>query len=88
MDKNKITEVEMLNARSNFKKAVRKKRYMYDKSKTEKLISSKYDNAKAYWRLLKQTANKYSKHSINSKHFADYFKAINDPEDRFFSSRR
>ena len=24
------------------------------------------------------------KHSINSKHFADRFKAINDPRDRFF----
>ena len=59
---------------------------MYDKSRTEKLISSKFENAKAYWRLLKPTANKNVKHSISSKHFAEYFKAINDPEDRFFQT--
>lgn len=57
-NKSNITEKNMINARSNFKNLIRKKRYMYDKSKTEKLISTKYDNAKAYWRLLKQAANK------------------------------
>ena len=51
---------------------------------TEKLISTKYENAKAYWRLLKLAANKNMKHSISSKQFADYFKAINDPGDSFF----
>ena len=74
----------MINARSNFKNIIRKKRYAYEKSKTEKLIASKYENAKAYWRLLKQTANKNMKHSISSKKFADYFKAINDPEGRYY----
>ena len=74
----------MINARSNFKIVIRKKRYAYDKSKTEKFIASKYENAKAYWRLLKQTANKYMKHPISSKIFADYFKAINDPKGRFY----
>ena len=74
----------MTNARSNFKNLIRKNRYIYDESKTEKLISTKYDNAKAYWRLLKQAANKNMKHSISSKQFADYFKSKNDPGDRFF----
>ena len=82
--KNNISERNMITTRSNFKNLIRKKRYIYDKSKTEKLISTKYDNAKAYWRLLKQAANKNMKHSISSKQFADYFKAINDPRDRFF----
>ena len=82
--KNNISERNMINARSNFKNLIRKKRYIYDKSKTEKLISTKYDNAKANWRLLKQAANKNMKHSISSKQFADYFKAINDPGDSFF----
>ena len=82
--KNNINERNMINARSNFKKIIRKKRYNYDKSKTEKLISTKCENAKAYWRLLKQAANKNMKHSISSKQFADYFKAINDPGNRFF----
>ena len=58
--------------------------YIYDKAKTDKLISNKYQNAKAYWRLLKQTANKNTKNSISSKQFADYFKAVNDPSDRFY----
>ena len=39
---------------------------------------------KRIWRLLKQAANKNMKHSISSKQFADYFKAINDPGDMFF----
>ena len=83
-NKSDVNTKNMVNARSNFKTLIRKKRYMYDKAKTEKLISTKYHNAKAYWRLLKQTANKNIKHSISSKHFADYFKAVNDPDDRFY----
>ena len=83
-DKSTVNEQNMINARSNFKTQIRKKRYIYDKSQTEKLISTKYSNAKAYWRLLKQTANQNTKHSINAKQFAEYFKAINDPGDRFF----
>ena len=82
--KNNINERNIINARSNFKKIIRKKCYNYDKSKTEKLISTKCENAKAYWRLLKQAANKNMKHSISSKQFADLFKAINDPGNRFF----
>ena len=34
--------------------------------------------------MLKQAANKNIKNSISSKQFADYFRAINDPNDRFF----
>ena len=74
----------LVSARSSFKTLIRRKRYLYDKSKTEKLISTKYENAKAYWRLLKQTANKNTKQSISSKKFAEYFKAVNDPDDRFY----
>ena len=51
-------------------------------------ISTKYDNAKAYWRLLKWATNKNMKRSISSKQFADYFKAIKDPGDRFFTDWR
>lgn len=83
-NKSNITEKNMINARSNFKNLIRKKRYMYDKSKTEKLISTKYDNAKAYWQLLKQVANKNIKHPVSSKQYAEYIRAINDRDDRFF----
>ena len=74
----------MINARSNFKILIRKKRYIYDKSQIKKHISTKYDNAKAYWRLLKHVANQNVKHSISAKQFAEYFKAINAPDGRFF----
>ena len=33
---------------------------------------------------LSKTANKNTKNSISSKQFADYFKAVNVPEDRFY----
>ena len=54
--KNNINERNMINTRSKLKKLTRNKRYNYDKSKTEKLISTKCENAKAYWQLLKQAA--------------------------------
>ena len=74
----------MISARKSFKKLIKKKKYTFKKLKTDKLIASKFENAKEYWRLLKQTANTNVKHSISSKQFADYFKAINNPEDRFY----
>lgn len=79
-----LNEINMVSARKSFKKEIRRKRFNYDKSKTEKLITLKHENAKAYWRLLKQAANQNVTHNISSKQFADYFKAINDPDDRFF----
>ena len=83
-NKSDVNAKKMINAQSNFKNLMRKKRYIYDKAKTDKLISTKYQNAKAYWRLLKQTANKNTKNSISLKQFADYFKALNDPSDRVY----
>lgn len=83
-NKNNTNEKNMIKARSDFKNMIRKKRYIYDKSQTEKLISTKYDNAKAYWRLLKHASNQNVKHPISAKQFAEYFKAINDPDGRFF----
>ena len=74
----------MIKAQSDFKNMIRKKRYIYDKPQTEKLISTKYDNAKAYWRLLKHASNQNVKHSISAKQFAEYLKAINDPDGRYF----
>ena len=43
----------------------------------------KYQNAKEYWGLQKQAANNI-KHSLNSKQFSEYFKAIDDPGTIFF----
>ena len=49
-NKSDVNAKNMINARSNFKNLIRKKRYIYDNAKTDKLISTKYQNAKAYWR--------------------------------------
>ena len=46
----------MISGRKSFKKLIRKKKYIFKKLKTDKLIASKFENAKEYWRLLKQAA--------------------------------
>ena len=78
-DKSVLNQRSMISARKSFKKLIRKKKYTFKKLKTDKLIALKFENAKEYWRLLKQTENTNVKHSISSKQFADYFKAINNP---------
>ena len=72
--------------RRNFKNEIRRKRYAFDKSKTEKLIVSKSTNVKEYWRLLKKAANIENNMSISSSRFADYFQAINNPTDHFYQA--
>ena len=54
------------------------------KAKTDQLIISKSQNAKEYWKLLKQAANLKTKCSIDAKRFSEYFKAISDQNDRFY----
>ncbi|XP_053395382.1 uncharacterized protein LOC123523921 isoform X1 [Mercenaria mercenaria] len=73
----------MVHARSEYKKTVRKKKYIYDKSQTQKLESAKLSNAKQYWNLLKGSVVK-SKTSLTTKDFLEYFKSINDPDSVFF----
>ena len=47
---------------------------------------SKYKNAKEYWKLLKKAANIKNKNSITTDTFSEYFKPINDPNDRFYQA--
>ena len=77
----KLTE-----ARRNFKNEIRRKRYLFDRSKTEKLIVSKSKNVKEYWRLLKKAANVENKNTISASRFSEYFQAINNPTDHFFQA--
>ena len=79
-------QCDMITARSNFRKLIRQKRFFFDKSKTEKLLASRYQNAKEYWRLLKQASNINTKQSVTSEQFAQYFKAVNDPNDKFYQA--
>ena len=85
-EKNLSNQKKLVDARANFKRVIRQKRYNYNREKTNNLISLKYKNAKQYWKLLKQAANLNDKHTISSEQFAEYFKAVNDPNDRFYQA--
>lgn len=77
---------KLAEARKNFKMTIRRKRFVYDKSKTEKLILSRHKNVKEYWRMLKKAANIDNKNAISSKRFSGYFQAINNPSDTFYQA--
>ena len=85
-DKTVENQSNMVRARANYKRLIRQKRFNFDKAKTSKLIVSKYKNAKEYWKLLKQAANIKNKNSITTDTFSEYFKSINDPNDRFYQA--
>ena len=82
----RLTQTRLVQARKNFKETIRRKRFNYDKSKTEKLIVSKYSNVKEYWRMLKQTAKIETNSKISPQTFSRYFQAINNPTDKFYQA--
>lgn len=43
-----------------------------------------WKNANEYWKFLKSSYEKRLSKKLNTKDFADYFRAINDPESVFF----
>ena len=55
----------------------------YVNDQTKILESYKYNNAKLYWRLLKDTA-KVKSPDIPLTSFEVYLKAVNNPDDPFF----
>lgn len=81
-----VSQASMVNARSEYKRVLRKCRYEYRKSQTEILEKSRFENAKDYWKLLKTMCPVSSSSKLKSHMFANYFKAINDPESRFFQA--
>ena len=54
INKNACNQRKLSEAQRNFKNEIRRKRYAFDKSKTEKLIMSVTTNVKECWRLLKK----------------------------------
>lgn len=76
----------MVRSRSEYKKTLRHSRYEYRKSRTQKLENARYNNAKEYWKLLKGLCPSNGPKKLSSQHFASYFKAINNPEGRFFQA--
>ena len=76
--------VNMVKARSEYKILIRKCRTNFDKEKTNKLLNIRYKNARLYWKMLKESSD-IKQCNIPLSNFAQYFKAVNNPEDRFFS---
>ena len=74
----------MSKARSEYKTAMRKARYSFDKKKTECLENARFTNARLYWNLLKETAG-IKPSNIPLTSFENYFKAINNPTDPFYT---
>ena len=85
-DKTDANRINMVRARTEFKAEVRLFKRELDRAKTKRLVDSKYRNAKEYWKLLQETANISTgmTKSISANRFAEYFKAINNPDDAFF----
>ena len=74
----------MVEARSEYKTLLRKCRYDYDKNNTNKLVDAKFKNAKEYWNMLKELS--YIKPAnIPLSSFEQYFKAVNNPLNPFFT---
>ena len=76
--------INMVKARSEYKTVLRKCKYEYDKKKTESLINAKFKNAKLYWNLLKSSAG-IKPGNIPLSSFEQYFKAVNNPDDHFYT---
>ena len=85
-NKTDINREEMVRARSIFKSSVRKFKRACLKKKTNKLINTRYKDAKEYWKLLKQSQVSKSSKSLSADTFGEYFKAINDPQSPFYQA--
>ena len=83
-DKSEINCKNMTRARSIFKSNVRKAKFTYAKQQTRKLENMRFKNAKEYWKLLKNAWGQRKASGVSANNFYDYFKAINNPDDRFF----
>ena len=83
-NKNDDSRINMSKARSEYKTAIRKARYGFDKKKTERLENARFKNARQYWNLLKETAG-IKPSNIPLTSFEKYSKAINNPTEPFYS---
>ena len=85
VDKTDINRVNMVKARSAYKTLIRTCRTKYDREITNTFNDAKYKNAKLYWRMLKETAG-LKPCDIPLSSFEQYFKAVNNPDDPFFTT--
>ena len=82
--KTDVNRAGMVKARSDYKSIIRKSRYEFDKNETSHFVNAKYKNAQLYWNLLKESAGVRSP-SIPLTTFEQYFKAVNNPDDQFYT---
>lgn len=83
-NKTNNNRINLVKSRSDYKCIIRKCKYNYDKQNTLKLEQNRFKNAKLYWNMLKESCGiKTSQIDITT--FENYFKAINNPNDHFFS---
>ncbi|XP_060580829.1 uncharacterized protein LOC132737545 [Ruditapes philippinarum] len=73
----------MVKCRSEYKKLLRTCRFEYDKQKTSNFENNKLKNARLYWNMLKESAG-LKPAEIPLSNFEHYFRAVNNPADRFF----
>ncbi len=79
----------MVSARSILKKAVRDLKYEQCKQRTDRLLHARVNNAKEYWKMLKEASNINTDNSkLSTDSFVNYFKAINNPETHFFKQTK
>ena len=85
-NKTDANKIELVEARSAYKKSVRNFKYDCLKNKTQYLLQQKHKDAKQYWKLLKESQGITSPKSLTSKHFLEYFKSVNNPNDHFYQA--
>jgi len=84
--KNEENRVDMCTCRTAFKNIIRNKKFLFRKQNTQKFENARYSNARLYWKLLKNSSSTKGSPKIKPDAFANYFNAINNPEDRFYQA--
>lgn len=85
-DNSESNGTNLVKARSEFKAIIRKKRFNFEKIKTDKLRNFHSNNPKEYWRLLKENAHSNINSDITPEEFEEYFRTISDPNDPFYTA--
>ena len=83
IQKTDTNRINMVKARSEYKKTIRNSKFEYDRKQTDRLSKARLNNAKLYWKMLKECAG-IQKSNIQMSAFEQYFKSVNNPESQFF----
>ena len=81
--KSEENRINMVKARTEYKKLTLRCRLEYEAIKTKQLTEARFKNAKLYWKMLKECAG-VRKSNITLSAFKQYFKSVNNPNSPFF----